>query len=206
MAAFVVTICSRRKSLASVSVVLGIIALLLLGPKAALERYSTISTAATSDASAIGRLEAWGAAIQMTRHHPVFGVGPRNFVLVFPLYSNAEPRVTHNAVFEMMSETGIPGCVFFLAMILAAIGEMSLLWYRAQRTPETERLGTYCQIVAGSLLVYLVPNMFINRQDFDLMYQLIAVSAGLAAVIHRQLATRHSEARVLPQTATPVWL
>jgi putative inorganic carbon (HCO3(-)) transporter len=206
MAALVVTICSRRKSLASVSVVLGIIALLLLGPKAALERYSTISTAATSDASAIGRLEAWGAAIQMTRHHPVFGVGPRNFVLVFPLYSNAEPRVTHNAVFEMMSETGIPGCVFFLAMILAAIGEMSLLWYRAQRTPETERLGTYCQIVAGSLLVYLVPNMFINRQDFDLMYQLIAVSAGLAAVIHRQLATRHSEARVLPQTATPVWL
>lgn len=206
MAALVLTICSKRKFLASVSVILGMIALLLFGPKTALERYSTISTAATNDASAIGRLQAWEAAIQMTRHHPVFGVGPRNFVLVFPLYSNAEPRVTHNAVFEMMSETGIPGCVFFLAMILAAICQMSLLWRLAQRAPETEHLGRYCQIVAGSLVVYLVPNMFINRQDFDLMYQLIALSAGLAAVTHRQLAARHSEARVLPQIATPVWL
>ncbi len=206
MAGLILTIYSKRKFLASICVIAGITALLLIGPKAALERYSTISTATKSDASAIGRLEAWDAAIQMTKHHPVFGVGPRNFVLVFPLYSKAEPRVTHNAVFEMMSETGIPGCVFFLAMVLATISQMFLLWRRAQRAPETEHLGTYCKIVAGSLVVYLVPNMFINRQDFDLMYQLIAVAAGLAAVTQRLLAAQHAEAKVLAQTRTPVWL
>jgi hypothetical protein len=39
----------------------------------------------------------------------------------------------------------------------------------------------------ATLIVYLVPNMFINRQDFDLMYQFVALGAGLAVVTKRRL-------------------
>jgi probable O-glycosylation ligase (exosortase A-associated) len=206
MGGLIITIYSKRKLIASVSVLAAVAVLLLIGPKAALERYSTISTAAENDASAVGRLEAWDAAIQMTKRHPVFGVGLRNFVLVFPQYSNAEPRVTHNVVFDMLSETGIPGCILFLAMIFATISHMFLLSRAAQRDPRTEHLATFCRIVAGSLLVYLVPNMFINRQDFDLMYQLIALGAGLAAVTQGSLGAMRTESKVLPDRTTPVWL
>jgi O-antigen ligase len=186
--------------------VVGVAALLVIGPKAALERYSTIPTASESDASAILRLKAWKVAIQMTRDHPVFGVGLRNFIVLYPQYSNEEPHVSHNAVFEMMSETGIPGCLMFLSMIFIMVTRMFLLWRRAQRSPETQHLGIYCRIVAGTLIVYLVPNLFINRQDFDLMYQLLAVGAGLAAVTQRQLTAQRAEVKVLSQVTTPVWL
>ena len=114
-------------------------------------------------------------------------------MLAFPQYSKETPRVTHNAVFEMLSETGIPGCFFFLLMIFAIIGRTFLLWLRARGDPETEALGAYCQIVMATLIVYLVPNMFINRQDFDLMYQLIAIGAGLSVVTERSLGRRHVE-------------
>jgi len=114
----------------------------------------------------------------------------------FPEYSKDTPRVTHNAVFEMLSETGIPGCFFFLLMIFATIGRMFLLWLRARGDPENEALGTYCQIVMATLIVYLVPNMFINRQDFDLMYQLIAIGAGLSVVTQRRLARQHVDEHV----------
>jgi putative inorganic carbon (hco3(-)) transporter len=188
MAGLLVTAFSKHRLLLSAGLVFGLLVLLLFGPQGALDRYRTIPTATESDASAIGRLQAWSAAIKMTRAHPVFGVGLRNFMLAFPLYSKETPRVTHNAVFEMLSETGIPGCFFFLLMIFAAIGQMFFLWRRARGHPETEALGTYCQIIMAALIVYLVPNMFINRQDFDLMYQLIAIGAGLSAVTKRSLA------------------
>jgi len=189
----IMTAFSKRRLLLAVGLVLAVVTLLLFGPQGALDRYRTIPTATESDASVIGRLQAWSAAIKMTKDHPMFGVGPRNFMLAFPQYSKDTPRVTHNVVFEMLSETGIPGCFLFLSMIFATIGRMLLLWLRTRRDPDTEHLGTYCQIVMATLIVYLVPNMFINRQDFDLMYQLIAIGAGLAVVAQRRLAMQRVE-------------
>lgn len=206
MVGLLMAVCSRRKLLLSIGLVLAALTLLLFGPEGALNRYRTIPTAVETDASAIGRLQAWNVALQMAASHPISGVGLRNFMLVFPQYSNATPRVTHNAVLEMLSETGIPGCFLFLAMIFATIRQMFLLWLRARHNPETEHLGTYCLIVMAALIVYLVPNMFINRQDFDLMYQLVAIGAGLAAVTQKRLAAQQAEERASTEVTTPVWL
>src|SRR4029077_9691542 len=145
-------------------------------------------------------------AIQMTKAHPVFGVGLRNFMEVFPQYSNAAPRVTHNAIFEMLSETGIPGCAIWVALIFTAMWRMYSLRRRVIRAPDGSQLGKYCLIIIIVLIVYMVPNMFINRQDFDLMYQLIGLSAGLAGVIERKLAEPVLEATVITsESVVPLW-
>ena len=86
------------------------------------------------------------------------------------------------------------------------VTRMLLLWRKARHSPETKHLGIYCQTIAVTLIVYLVPNFFINRQDYDLLYQLIAVGAGLAAVTQRQLTAQRAEIKVLSQATTPVWL
>ncbi|MGB8543323.1 MAG: putative O-glycosylation ligase, exosortase A system-associated [Candidatus Acidiferrales bacterium] len=206
MAGMVLAAFSKRKALLGIGVVIGVVLLLLFGPQGALNRYKTIPTAAQTDASAIGRLQAWKAAIKMTEKHPIRGVGLRNFVYVFPQYSNDPPRVTHNAIFDLLSETGIPGCAIFLSMLVAAIGEMFILRLKAQAQPETQHLAIYCQIVFGVLVVYMVPNMFINRQDFDLMYQMIAVEAGLAILVRQKLAEKKAEAQAVIEVEMPLWL
>jgi putative inorganic carbon (HCO3(-)) transporter len=206
MAWLVLTAFSQHKLLLSVGGVLCLAFLLLFGPQGALERYRTVPTATEVDPSAIGRLQAWRAAIRMTEAHPIRGVGLRNFLYVFPQYSNDPPRVTHNAIFDLLAETGIPGCLIFMAMITTAIGEMFLLRLKALAHHETKHLATYCQIVFGVLAVYLVPNMFINRQDFDLMYQMLAVEAGLAILVQQKLTAQRVEAQVTIEAAMPLWL
>jgi len=198
---------SKRKFLLVGGLALAAAGLFMFGPQGALNRYRTITTATESDSSAIGRLQAWSAAIKMTKAHPIFGVGPRNFMLAFPDYSDDTPRVTHNAILNMLSETGIPGCFFFLAMIFATVGRMFSLWLRARRNPDTEHLATYCQIVMCTLIVYLVPNMFINRQDFDLMYQLVAIGAALAVVTQRKFASQRAVETATESTddTVPLW-
>jgi hypothetical protein len=44
--------------------------------------------------------------------------------------------------------------------------------------------------VHATLLVYLVPNLFINRQDLDLMYHLIGLSSGMTMVMQQALVRR----------------
>jgi probable O-glycosylation ligase (exosortase A-associated) len=206
MAGIVLVAFSKHKLVLTVLGTACVLALLLFGPQGALDRYKTIPTAAQDDASAIGRLQAWSAAIKMTKAHPIRGVGLRNFLYVFPQYSKDPPRVTHNAIFDLLSETGIPGCLIFLTMLATAIGEMFILWYRARAHPEMEHLATFCQIVFGVLVVYLVPNMFINRQDFDLMYQMIAVEAGLAILVKQTLASLATETVVVIEGPVPLWM
>jgi hypothetical protein len=58
----------------------------------------------------------------------------------------------------------------------------------------------------STLIVYLVPNMFINRQDFDLMYQLIAISAGLGVVTRRRIVGQRTlEVAVQSEAGMPLW-
>lgn len=205
MAGIVLTAFSEHKLLLSAGGVICLAALLLFGPQGALERYRTIPTAAEVDPSAIGRLQAWKAAIRMTEAHPIRGVGLRNFLYVFNQYSSDPPRVTHNAIFDLLSETGIPGCLIFIALILTAIGEMFLLRLKILAQGENKHLVAYCQIVFGVLTVYLVPNMFINRQDFDLMYQMLAVEAGLAILVRQALVAQRAEDKVMVEAEMPVW-
>ena len=65
------------------------------------------------------------------------------------------------------------------------------MWFRRLRyDPATHTLAIYALIVHVTLLVYLVPNLFINRQDLDLMYHLIGLSSGMTLVMQQALLRR----------------
>jgi hypothetical protein len=83
---------------------------------------------------------------------------------------------------------------------------MFFLRLKVQARPDTQHLTIYCQIVFGVLVVYMVPNMFINRQDFDLMYQMIAVEAGLAILVRQKLAEKKAEMEAVIEVDMPLWL
>lgn len=203
VAAMVIAAFSKRKALLSAGAVIGVALLLLLGPQGSLDRYKTIPT--HTDASSMDRIQVWKVALKMSAAHPLFGVGLRNFMAELPKYADSTPRVTHNAVLDLLSETGVPGAVLFVSLILAAIGEMFLLRLKASAHPEAHQLALFCQILLATFLIYWVPNMFINRQDFDLFYQLIAVEAGLVAVVRQRISGERSEAALTGESGTPLW-
>jgi O-antigen ligase len=166
---------------------------LKFAPSQAMERYESIPNAAEVDPSAIGRLEAWKTGLAMMKAHPFFGVGPLNFDTDFSRYTHYTARAPHNAFVALGAESGIPSCLLFIGIVGSAIGEMWWLRRRLQRSPDNVELTTYCLAIQMTLTVYIVPNLFINRQNLDMMYHLVGVSAGLAWLAKRRLAEQRLE-------------
>jgi O-antigen ligase len=187
MVCLLIAMHSRRKLLVPFGLAIAVTVFLAFAPEASIDRYKSIPTATQTDASAIGRIEAWETAVSMAKAHPLFGVGLRNFELTFLDYSSFEPRAPHNAFMALMAEAGIPSCLLFAALVLSASGACWANWRRLRYSQSHQALATYCLIVHATLLVYLVPNFFINRQDFDLMYHLVGLSAGMSVVVRRAL-------------------
>lgn len=187
-AALLLTFYSRRKVLGIAVLAIASVLFVKYAPQAAMKRYESISTAAEDDSSAIGRLQAWQTAWAMIKAHPVLGVGPFNFIDVFPQYSSFHPRAPHNAYVALAAESGIPSCLLFLAILGSTMGQMWVLRKRLRHHPGNGKLAEYCLIVQTTLLVYMVPNFFINRQNLDLMYHVVGVGAGLAFVVRQRLA------------------
>ena len=72
------------------------------------------------DESAMGRIYAWQAAINMAIHNPLTGVGVNNFVVNYYFYSphwDGKNHAVHSTWFQVLGETGIVGiCIFVLVI------------------------------------------------------------------------------------------
>ena len=177
-----------------------VIAVLPLLPQRALTRYQSIPTAAELDPSAIARIQSWETGLQMIKAHPLFGVGPLNFQSQYSHYflqkymdaANYHPRAPHNAYVCLAAESGIPSMLLFIAFVGATIVRMGRIRRRLLQWPGTERLAGYCLTIQITLMVYLIPNFFISRQNEDLMWHLVGISTGLALLAESQLAAKDS--------------
>lgn len=194
--ALLLTFYSKRKTLGIISLVLAGVLFILIAPEAALDRYKTInSNVAETDASAIGRIQAWETALLMTKAHPFLGVGPLNFESEFPHYTAYHPRAPHNAFIGLMAESGIPSMLLFIAIVGSAIWQMWRLRRQLLSYSGNESLAYFCLAIQLTLMVYIVPNFFINRQNQDMMYHLIGISAGLAVIAKRRISAQRAERR-----------
>jgi O-antigen ligase len=131
----------------------------------------------------------------MVKAHPVFGVGPLNFLSQFQKYfPGYHARVAHNAFVALAAESGIPSAFLFVSFIAAAITDM--WWTRRQllQFPHLSELAAQCLILQLALTVYVIPNFFINRQNLDLMYHLVGLSVALSALAkHKMSETQMDE-------------
>lgn len=62
------------------------------------------------ESSAAGRIDAWYAGLQMFQQHPLFGVGPGNFI-------DFHSRTAHNSLVLVLAETGLIGFTLWLAFV-----------------------------------------------------------------------------------------
>jgi O-antigen ligase len=129
------------------------------------------------------RLGLWRRTLAMVREHPIVGIGPGNWPVVFPRYAEPDsirdgvlsatlaPREAHNDVLERAAETGVSG--------LAALGLLSVGAARATRKRLRSRSeGTRVSAVgAGGALVALVA---LSLTSFPLEMPATIAFAGLA--------------------------
>jgi O-antigen ligase len=141
-------------------------------------------------ASQEGRKAIWGRGIGYMLDHPVFGVGAGNFPTAEGTISpRAELQsrghglkwgAAHNSYIQIGAELGVPGLVFFLAMIGSAVRGLTTL--RPRPPPEKgadPRLRPLGQALTGALIGFAAGAFFLSLAYTDALYTLVALAVGL---------------------------
>ena len=159
-------------------------------PSEIVQRFSTIGTASKKDASAIGRLNAWGAAKNMARDRPLTGVGPGNFLVWFRRYA-PDPNdihVAHSSFYQLLGEQGYPGVAIWIWLVAMSWLVASWVEVRVARLEKGKWTNTryYLVMVKSSWVGYVLCGAFLSQEDMDFFYHLLAIVSRYAVFTKRR--------------------
>lgn len=152
----------------------------LAGPPVVEEFMSSFEKGENRDSSAESRFYIWKAGYEITRDHPLLGVGPWAGQFLVPKYIGLPGRQKglHNLYFEIGAGCGIPAAIcYFSYFLIAGWACFRLLW-RQKREPIPDWLGCLCLAVFPGLIGYMASSMFSAGALLESSYALAA--GGLA--------------------------
>jgi probable O-glycosylation ligase (exosortase A-associated) len=152
-----------------------------------LTRMETLSDY-SADGSAQGRINAWGNAIKMALHNPLFGVGAGNFTVINHL-------TAHSIYFLALGELGFPGMLFIVTYLLFNIRRNEKLLKSLENT-NFEKRNSYRRLVVclnASFIGYSVSGAFLSA----LYYPHIFVLGGLAVAVNYFVANDSANSETL---------
>jgi hypothetical protein len=128
-----------------------------------------------------GRLALWRAAVRIFVEHPLTGVGPDNYRLMYGPYAglaNFDQRVhTNNMYLEMLVGGGLLGGLAFAWLCWAAFKET---WTAVRSTVNTEMFMAAAG-VAAAVVAIAIHGLMDSFVSFTATYILIAITLGLAS-------------------------
>jgi hypothetical protein len=138
-----------------------------------------------------GRLVLWRAGIRMWRDHPVFGVGPDNYRLLYGPYAalvNPDTRVhSNNMYLEILIGGGLVGALAFAWLcrgVAGTLGELIRNGARGELAPFSAALVA----AAVAIGAHGITDSFLS---FTATYVLFSITLGLAVCCAR-LAAPHA--------------
>jgi hypothetical protein len=175
---------SPKKMVAAVGVLVLAGIVMLYAPPVYFQRMSSVSTAATEDSSAEGRLQAWSGSIGMAVKRPL-GLGPGQFGVYWG-------KTAHSTYFLALGELGFLGLICVLVLIFGNMFanlrvRKKVLGLLAQPPPEdAQRSLRLLDMMNAGLLYFSVTGAFLSATYYPHIYVLFGLL--LAA---REFAMRH---------------
>ncbi|MBN2886979.1 MAG: putative O-glycosylation ligase, exosortase A system-associated [Chromatiaceae bacterium] len=171
-------------------------------PERLMERWSTIENF-EEDRSAMQRIQAWGANLNMALERPLTGMGFNNGGMGYDWwvrYANFEGAwrhvlSPHSIYFAMLGQHGFVGLSIFLLLIGATFGTLGRIRRQLRSDPQRGWLAEYAWAIRVSLIGYLVAGAFLDVAYFELLYALIALSVILRRECEEGARDTLSEAR-----------
>lgn len=143
-----------------------------------------------------GRVQIWERGLGYVRQHPIVGVGPDNFRAAEGQLSAMASRqqygvgvrwnAPHDTFLQIAAELGIPGLVFFVAMMASAFRDLRPHRYSVldptRRPPVSPALK---QALRASLLGFVVGSLFLSLAYTELLYTLIGLALAVGKLDRR---------------------
>jgi probable O-glycosylation ligase (exosortase A-associated) len=148
--------------------------------------------AVDAEGSAQERFEIWKVAVKVIRDQPVLGVGLGAYRPAHAMYALDGPfspgakgeRDTHNTVLTVLAETGAPGLMLFLALLITTLWKAERIrraWGASM--PRTSQQLLCLQL---GLLAFLVAGIFGSLAYLSFLYIQLVLIWTLADVCRRE--------------------
>ena len=194
---------SRGKIVSGVAIVVGIALAIAFMPDSWVERMETMQSF-EEDASAMGRVRIWLAAIALGQARPLTGGGFQaiyNQGIVDMVYPGIRARATHSIWLEVLADHGFPGLFIWLAVLGGGLWYAFRMVRLAKDRPELQWAGDLGRMGQVSAVAYMSGGTFLSLSYWDFFLTLMVVlGAAHAAALEmaRQQATQRAG-------ATPGW-
>jgi len=153
-------------------------------PPAWMERMHSIDNY-QQDASAMGRLNSWGFAINVANHLPLGGGFATFTPKIFQIYA-PDPTVfyvAHSIYFQVLGEHGYIGLFLYLLMFLFAWRTGSRIVRKCGTNPEYAWAATTARMCQVSIIGYMTAGAFLAMAYYDLPYYVLAILVCLEKVL-----------------------
>jgi probable O-glycosylation ligase (exosortase A-associated) len=159
----------------------GILLVLVISLAGISERSSGGASEEGIDASAMGRIYAWQAAISMAVHNPMTGVGINNFYANYYFHSphwDGKNHAVHSTWFQVLAETGFVGLIIFTCLVvgLYKVATRSLENIHDQHSPISH---TTARALWSGLIGFCISGTFLTQGFIWPLYILLALSIAL---------------------------
>ncbi|MDP4985549.1 O-antigen ligase family protein [Pseudoalteromonas tunicata] len=141
------------------------------------------------DASAMGRIYAWQAAINMATSNPLTGVGVNNFISNYYFYSphwDGKNHAVHSTWFQVLGETGFVGLALYFVMIAIIIKSLRRSYLISLRL-QNDNLALNANALRAGLLGFVVAGTFLTQAFTWPIYILLSLSLALEKMANEQL-------------------
>jgi O-antigen ligase len=135
----------------------------VLAPDNATRRYRTIfggeDSLGEATLSTESRLSALKESLRQTIRRPVFGVGMGNFTVAYAA-STGMYLTSHNTYTQLSSETGIPGFVMYMGILVWCFRRVRTLARLPAHTPDEKSVRNMAYCLFLTLLVFCTVSLF----------------------------------------------
>jgi putative inorganic carbon (hco3(-)) transporter len=154
-----------------------------------------------SDASNLERVNRWNAAMRMFKERPLLGWGPATYQFQYAPFQKADEKTiistnygeggnAHSEYLGSLVDSGIPGLLFYLLLLIMSIRKGIILW---TTHPDRQTRNIALALVAG-LVTYTVHGALNNFLDTDKISALFwGMIAAIVAIDNRQKEDRVEE-------------
>jgi O-antigen ligase len=157
------------------------------------QHFRSISNVNT-DVSNLERVNRWKCALRMFEDKPVLGFGPGTYQFFYGNYQVRKDMThistysgskghAHSEYLNYLSETGLPGLIIFVSLLLSAFYTAVKLIYRLPNGFEKDM--TYCLLLG--LITFIIHGFFNGFIEFDKLAMPVFVAmAGITALAIRE--------------------
>lgn len=196
---------SRNKAAVALAALVLVPAGFLLMPQEWHDRMASIGNY-QEDKSAMGRINAWGFALNAAKDRPLVGLGfdgftPQAFQIWAPDPANWHDA--HSVYFEILGEQGYVGLFLFLLLLWLSWRNAGVVMRRARGDPEWLWAYDLAAMIQVSLIAYMVGGTFLGLGYWDMPYTLAAIVLLLRRLVEQAKVPKGAMVRRRPIAQAP---